>query len=505
MRTWQWKKTGKILAAALLALLLTGCAAVPFPPAPDPAGPGGYRDGVIGENKNSGKDSLSGWGPGAAAEDGILAPDSAFMPAPAGKADAYYGGEVVPPGMPAYEGEMPIPGPGVQSRAGTLSASEQRDTADLADFQARWQQASWKTEAKERGLYAGNVIPVIVSSGNGKAYGVTVTLKAGGKEIYRAVTDIQGRAFLCYPDDAGTQFEISAGSQTRTVTVSEREGTISTQFKEETLRYYGCDPVTFEQEGKKAAQLDLMLMIDTTGSMGDELEYLKVELKDIVERVQSFNEKFSIRVSVNFYRDEGDDYVVKYYDFRESVDECLNFLAAERATGGGDYPEAVHTALENAVNGHVWREDAVKLCFMVLDAPPHTEREVQSVNSVILKALKDAAAQGIRLIPVVCSGSNMDLQVLMRGGAVMTGGTYLYLTNDSGIGYSHEIPDAPQSDVEALNECMIRVISEYCGLPYEPVPYIVPDRPTQAPRPWIDPTVPEPGPAEYPTYYGMEE
>ncbi len=50
----------------------------------------------------------------------------------------------------------------------------------------------------------------------------------------------------------------------------------------------------------------------------------------------------------------------------------------------------------------------------------------------------------------------------------MTGGTYIFLTDDSGIGYSHRSPSTESYDVETLNECMIRVVCEYCGLEYEP-------------------------------------
>ena len=218
-----------------------------------------------------------------------------------------------------------------------------------------------------------------------------------------------------------------------------------------------------------------MLMIDTTGSMGDELEYIKAELYDVVERVAKADESLSIRVSVNFYRDEEDDYVVKYYDFRTDINDCIAQLKEQHADGGGDFPEAVHTALDNAVAGHKWREEAVKICFIVLDAPPHSESEIQGVNAELLKTVKAAAEQGIRIIPVASSGVDGETEFLLRSYALMTGGTYVFITDDSGVGYGHKEAEVGEHTVEYLNECMIRIVCEYCGIyTGEKVPYTPP-------------------------------
>jgi hypothetical protein len=200
-----------------------------------------------------------------------------------------------------------------------------------------------------------------------------------------------------------------------------------------------------------------MFMIDTTGSMGDELEYLKAEMGDVIRRVAS-ESNVSVRTSVNFYRDKGDEYELRYFDFRSDVDEVVSLLAKQRAAGGGDYEEAVDTALDYAINQARWDEDAVKLVFLVLDAPPHyTADTVRTINAAITKA----AEEGIRIIPVASSGVDTTCQVLFRTWAVMTGGTYTYLTNHSGIGGSHDKPDVEEETVELLNNMLVRIIKEY--------------------------------------------
>ncbi len=202
-------------------------------------------------------------------------------------------------------------------------------------------------------------------------------------------------------------------------------------------------------------------MVDTTGSMGDELEYLKEELLDVIDRVSSENSGMKIRLSVNFYRDEGDEYVVRYFAFTDDIDAALSDLEEQYSSGGGDTPEAVDTALDNAINGHDWSEESVKLLFFVLDAPPHSDRQgsVESIYSSISKA----AELGVRIIPVSSSGVDTETEFIMRTAAAVTGGTYTFLTDDSGIGNPHLEPTIGEYQVEMLNELMIRLINEYCA------------------------------------------
>ncbi len=347
-------------------------------------------------------------------------------------------------------------------KAGTLTAGEWRDIDSLADWLEKFQTEEWNEYARKRGLYAFNVFEVRVKNGGDAIYNAKAELYGsdGKTLIYTALTDVTGRACLVYPEKYAGQV-----------------GVIKCCGKE--LQVTSADNgKTFELEADAASaavtELDLMLMVDTTGSMGDELEYLKAELRDVVSRIAANGDQLSIRVSVNFYRDEGDEYVVKYFDFRTDIDECLEQIRKQYSDGGGDYPEAVHTALENAVNGHAWRENAVKLCFLVLDAPPHEEYEIQGINSQITKTLTDAASLGVRVIPVASSGVDKDTECLLRSYAVMTGGTYIFLTDHSGVGGDHIEASVGEYNVEPLNECMIRVACEYCGLKYtapeRPVP-----------------------------------
>jgi hypothetical protein len=166
---------------------------------------------------------------------------------------------------------------------------------------------------------------------------------------------------------------------------------------------------------------------------------------------------YKFRVSVNFYRDAGDEYVVRPFPFTEDIDAALADLGAQEANGGGDWPEAVDAALADAIDGHTWSESAVaRLCFLVLDAPPHEGSEVLADVQASVAA---AASKGVRMIPLAASGVSKDLEFLLRFTAISTGGTYTFLTDHSGIGGGHIEPTIGEYQVEILNDLLVRLIS----------------------------------------------
>lgn len=206
--------------------------------------------------------------------------------------------------------------------------------------------------------------------------------------------------------------------------------------------------------------LDLMFVVDTTGSMGDELSYLKSELRDVIERSRGDGEKqLDIRLSVNFYRDTSDDYTVRSNPFTTDIESATNTLSSQSASGGGDYPEAVESGLEDAIESHEWSSNArARLLFLVLDAPPH---ENDQIRESLQTSIRRAAEKGVRIIPLAASGTDRNTEFLLRASSILTGGTYTFLTNDSGIGNDHLEPSVGEFEVEYLNDLMVRVIGEY--------------------------------------------
>ena len=406
--------------------------------------------------------------------------------------DAY----AVSDGMPAPEAAYELNGDS-QFRAGTLTAAEQQDVMDFEKWLDYFKSnqsgdSSWKASLEGRGFYGQNVVFLQVSNNGAHVYNAKVQLqKTDGTVVYEARTDVSGNAVLYYSDK----------DYSKNMNISINDKLAFSNIDVKSINNIGANDDYF---GTDLKELDLMFMIDTTGSMGDELRYIQTELVDVVKRVAEAGKALSIRISVNFYRDEGDEYVVKYYDFRDNVEDMYALIKSETADGGGDFPEAVHTALENVVD-HKWRENAVKLCYLVLDAPPHEESEVQGVNASLRKSIAAAAQKGIKIIPVVASGIDKPTEYLLRTFAVLTNGTYIFLTDDSGYGNSHETPDLEDWTVEPLNECIIRVTCKFCGLPYEAPdrPEVVPgddtEQKTEPAEPPVEPTEPVTEPVAEPT------
>ena len=336
--------------------------------------------------------------------------------------------------------------------AGTLTAGEWRDNENFAEYVELMRTDKWQAEYDFFKIKSSRRHTVVVTDSKGEyVENALVTLKSGSRILGQARTNNKGVAYVFYNiygrRETPSVMEITAGSERRRIRISQKDT---------------CLKFNVQLKGEYKAPekaLDLMFMIDTTGSMGDELEYLQAEFLDVIKRVDSDNPGLDKQVSMNFYRDEGDDYVIRPFAFTTDMQKASEQLSAQEAYGGGNYPEAVDLALENAVNGHKWREDSTKIMFMVLDAPAHSSEEI---TRSLVKSAKAASAKGIRIIPIVSSGAEFDVEYLMRSMAVISGGTYVFLTDESGVGYSHLAPTiSEEPEDEKLNELMIRLIDEY--------------------------------------------
>lgn len=205
--------------------------------------------------------------------------------------------------------------------------------------------------------------------------------------------------------------------------------------------------------------IDIYFAVDATGSMGDEINYLKTELNNVIERIKQNNPLLEMRFGSVFYRDEEDEYVSRLFNFTTDEASLIAFISNQSADGGGDFPEAVHTALDIAITQNSWNDNAsARIMFLLLDAPPHYTQEV--ISSLEMNLIK-AAEKGIKIIPITASGINKATEYLMRSFAILTNGTYVFITDDSGVGNEHLEPTIGEFEVEKLNDLMVRLVGEY--------------------------------------------
>ena len=337
-----------------------------------------------------------------------------------------------------------------EPEAGLLTAGEIHDfskwelwqdiTADqLNRYQNRWS------------MYPENRYAVQVMNEDGyPVVDARVILSEDNNTIWEARTDNTGKAELWYgffDKTTGLDLNITAQKDGQKSSIG------GTPF------YDGMNHLTLDVDCAEKNILDIAFVVDATGSMGDEIRYLQIELRNIIERTKSLNKSQELRLGSVFYRDQGEQYVTRFSPLNNDVNKTNQFIREQVASGGGDYPEAVAEALDVALNQLTWKEEATaRLLFLVLDAPPHENEETLSKMNLLTSL---AAKKGIRIIPITGSGVDKSTEYLMRSLALGTNGTYTFLTDDSGVGGKHIKPTTDSYKVEKLNDLIVRLIKQY--------------------------------------------
>jgi hypothetical protein len=334
--------------------------------------------------------------------------------------------------------------------AGQLTAGEWNDLKNW-DFWKKSLDSVFKPYANQWKMNLTERVSVILRGSDDQPVAdATVILKdSKGQALWTARTNNEGKAELYQhfttKDNAAQIIVIADG--------------LEYPFKD--IKSYKSGINTFKINKKCTTEnaVDIAFVVDATGSMGDEIAYLKSELADVIRRVKQDNQTLSIQLGSVFYRDFGDEYVAKVFPFNKSLKQNLDFIKRQNAGGGGDFEEAVPEGLEAAIDSMAWRSNAVaRLLFLVLDAPPHfTPQNIEKLQRLVAKA----AAKGIRIVPVTASGVDQNTEYLMKSFAVGTGGTYIFLTDDSGIGNVHLKATTEKYETEHLNDLLVRLIKEY--------------------------------------------
>ena len=298
-------------------------------------------------------------------------------------------------------------------------------------------------------------VQVVDENGTGLA-NVSVELINHDKVEFTTKTDNTGHAY-CWIRLFDGYTEEALNSEDFSLKVN---GTVSEDPVKFTHNYDDSIKVNVVTSDAKQAEAkaDVAFIVDATGSMGDEIRFLQSDLSYIIDHASS-ETNIALRTAVVFYRDDGDEYLTRGKDFSTNVANTQAFIAEQSANGGGDYPEAVHSALEASLQNFSWNESArSRIAFLILDAPAHHQDDIiESLQSSITFYAKN----GIKLIPVAASGVDKDTESMLRFFDIATGGTYVFLTDDSGIGYSHIEASVGDSDVEKLADLMLRLIKKY--------------------------------------------
>jgi hypothetical protein len=383
--------------------------------------------------------------------------DAAKMPSTdAGAAPSYASRDAGAMSSPPSTGTSPSPG----IQAGTLTAGSFDDhyfSEVFDEFVAKMELLTAAAHVKERAL-------IRVVNVDGKPItDARITVKQQGVELVSLLTGSSGEALYFPGLDGGKSGELELSAEKDGISA-----TRTVQLAEAPWR------ITLDVAAPLPTKADIAFLVDVTGSMGDELEFLKVETESIVQQVQARYSSLELRFALVVYRDQGDAFVTKTFDFADLAAFKQN-LAAQSADGGGDTPEALDAAFAKA--GQLsWATDGrARMLFHVADAPPHD----QAIGTV-LGLFDTFRHKGVRVYPVAASGVDDRAEYVMRVAAFKTMARYIFLTDDSGYGGDHADPSIPPNTptktqqvtcyhIEKLNSLIVRMISsELAGVALPP-------------------------------------
>lgn len=234
-----------------------------------------------------------------------------------------------------------------------------------------------------------------------------------GKAIETLTTYADGAVLLTPPEDAKGRWTAEVGPQ----------GT--------PLEFDPAGPRYLELKAAAARSvpapvpLDIVFIMDTTGSMGEEIARLKATIEIIRENLDLANPRPLIRFGLVLYKDRRDTYVVQSYPLTADMTVFRANLAAASASGGGDEPEDLEAALEAAVAKEMgWNENGGRLIFVVTDAPAQNYQDAIGYDATTAIAREKA----IKIHTIGTGGLPLAGEYQLRQMSQRTRGRYIFLT-----------------------------------------------------------------------------
>jgi len=200
-------------------------------------------------------------------------------------------------------------------------------------------------------------------------------------------------------------------------------------LKELTLDRQGKRELEIKLDSKRRVTrqipLDILFVLDTTGSMGEEIQRLKTTIEMINLNLTSLSSQPKVRFGMVLYKDRDDAYITKTVPLTESLDEFQSALNRVNASGGGDHPEDLQSALVESMKGINWDSNGIRLAFIITDAPPHID---YGQDYTYVNAAQEARQKGIKIFSVGTGGLNIMGEYILRQIAQYTYGKYIFLT-----------------------------------------------------------------------------
>ena len=187
------------------------------------------------------------------------------------------------------------------------------------------------------------------------------------------------------------------------------------------------------------SSLDVVFLMDTTGSMDPYIEEVRHNILKVIEQVLEYSPK--IRMGCVAYKDHGDEgedefYLTKLLPLTFDRKDIVGFVRSpELYLGeGGGGPEAVECALHEAV-AYQWNATTPKAIILIGDKPPHGVMDgLKSCTRMrdYREEVKVIKKKGIKIYPILCNNLS-ETEGNFRWMAKETGGTFFYLKEISDL------------------------------------------------------------------------
>lgn len=178
-----------------------------------------------------------------------------------------------------------------------------------------------------------------------------------------------------------------------------------------------------------APRIDVVFLIDSTGSMADEIDVVKQRVVAMMDDLRKGQPRPHVRFGVVTFRDRGDEYVVRTHPLTEDTQTVHKFVTDLVADGGGDMPESVNEGLEAAIEQMQWTPASVgkatRMIFLIGDAGPHLDYQD---GPSYTRLCEQARQLSIKIQVMGCSGITENGLDDFRQIASLGGGDFEYLT-----------------------------------------------------------------------------
>ena len=178
--------------------------------------------------------------------------------------------------------------------------------------------------------------------------------------------------------------------------------------------------------------LEMVFVLDTTGSMGGLIDGAKQRIWGIVNDVMQSSSHPSVKIGLVAYRDRGDEYVTQVLPLTEDLDKVYTTLMNYNAAGGGDTAENVRRALADALAKAGWSNggrNVARVIFLVGDAPPHNDY-TDEPDTIVSAAL--ARKQGMIINTIQC-GVDAETKQVWQTIAQYGHGQYFAIPQNGGV------------------------------------------------------------------------